>query len=222
MEDANRKATAILLIEAELAGKAPAGWDVQAFDDAPMNIEGAVFQNDPSTAWIVFRSTDSTENWIVNFVFAKKSIAYANQASKIRVHLGFLADYIGYARGFIHAWLADHPEVKNVFAAGHSLGGALATLCAVDLQYNFGDRFTSQDSVECVTFGSPRVGNQAFVESFNRRVPQTFRYRYANDLVTHLPPVAFGFRHVSKTLQLGKFGLPSAKAHYLSNYKQGN
>ncbi|MFZ4617904.1 MAG: lipase family protein, partial [Rectinemataceae bacterium] len=68
--------------------------------------------------------------------------------------------------------------------------------------------------------GAPRVGNKAFMESFNRRVPHTFRYRYANDLVTHLPPAVFGFRHVPQPKQLGKPGFPSAKAHYLSNYKQ--
>lgn len=211
---------AIALIEAELRGAAPDGWTMEAFNDGFLDIEGAIFRDGSTTAYIVFRCTDSTENWFTNFVFVKKSLAYGNKASKVRLHLGFFLDYTGYARGFIHSWLKDHPEVKGVVVAGHSLGGALATLCAVDLQYNFGDRLVGEDAVECITFGSPRVGNKAFVESFNKRVPLTLRYRYANDIVTHLPPVLFGFKHVAATLQLGKPGWPSAKAHELANYKK--
>jgi len=209
----------ITLIEAELQGAAPGGWTMDAFDDGSLDIEGAIFRDGSATAYVIFRCTHSTENWFENFIFAKKSLAYGNKSSKIRLHLGFFLDYTGYVRGFIHAWLKDHPDVKSVVVGGHSLGGALATLCAVDLQYNFSDRFVDENSVGCITFGSPRVGNKAFVESFNKRVPLTLRYRYANDIVTHLPPELFGFKHVATTIQLGKPGWPSAKAHALENYK---
>ena len=51
-------------------------------------------------------------------------------------------------------------------AAGHSLGGALATLAAhefrtVALSYGV-DR-----DLACYTFGAPRVGNHAFAREFN-------------------------------------------------------
>ncbi|MFZ4618585.1 MAG: lipase family protein, partial [Rectinemataceae bacterium] len=130
------KAKAIALIEAELGGAVPEGWTMEAFDDGFLDIEGAVFRDGSATAWFIFRCTDSNKNWFTNFIFAKKSIAYGNEVSKVRLHLGFFLDYTGFARGFVHAWLKDHPEVTSVVMAGHSLGGALATLCAVDVQYN--------------------------------------------------------------------------------------
>jgi predicted lipase len=44
----------------------------------------------------------------------------------------------------------------HVFCTGHSLGGALATLCALEMRQRLGLR------VELYTFGSPRVGSPQF------------------------------------------------------------
>ncbi len=52
--------------------------------------------------------------------------------------------------------LSVHPSAP-LFIAGHSLGGALATLCAVDVRA----RLAAPD-VRLFTFGSPRVGNAVF------------------------------------------------------------
>ena len=53
--------------------------------------------------------------------------------------------------------------------AGHSLGGALATLAAHDLQAEF--RFPR---LHCYTFGAPRTGNHAFAAQTSRMVPETW------------------------------------------------
>lgn len=54
-------------------------------------------------------------------------------------------------------------------AAGHSLGGALASLAAYDIAVELG-----LSHVECVTFGAPRVGNRPFVAHYNRLVKDTW------------------------------------------------
>lgn len=64
-------------------------------------------------------------------------------------------------------------------AAGHSLGGALATLAAhefrtVALSYGV-DR-----DLACYTFGAPRVGNHAFAREFNN--VRTSGYRCCHHL----------------------------------------
>ena len=45
----------------------------------------------------------------------------------------------------------------KVMVTGHSLGAAIATHCAVDLFMNVGIK-----DFELYTFGSPRVGDDAF------------------------------------------------------------
>lgn len=49
---------------------------------------------------------------------------------------------------------------SRVLCCGHSLGGALATLASAWASYEYPDA-----DVRCVTLGSPRVGNPAFVDA---------------------------------------------------------
>ena len=46
------------------------------------------------------------------------------------------------------------------------------------------------------TAGSPRVGNQAFVNAYNSQVPFTTRVVHNDDTVPHLPSLLAGFHHV--------------------------
>lgn len=47
---------------------------------------------------------------------------------------------------------------------GHSLGGALATFCALDLEEIYG-------SLNLYAFGCPRVGNDAFAKYQEKMIP---------------------------------------------------
>ena len=67
--------------------------------------------------------------------------------------------------------------------AGHSLGGALATLAA----HSFATRaleLGAQPAVTCYTFGSPRAGNPAFAREYTQLVPDT--WHVINDQVLGL------------------------------------
>ncbi len=57
--------------------------------------------------------------------------------------------------------------------AGHSLGGALATLAAYDLK-NVAAKHNLDVQVSCYTYGAPRVGNHAFAEDFDRIINDCF------------------------------------------------
>lgn len=87
----------------------------------------------------------------------------------------------GYGRTFdelrapLDAWLRDTPG--RTIATGHSLGGALATLCAADFP-----------AVELVTFGAPRVGTDTL--RLGPRQPVR-RYVHCCDLVPRVPPARF-------------------------------
>lgn len=163
--------------------------------------------------YIAFRGTDSKINRINNLCFCKKTIPYGNNDSKIRIHCGFLKGYAS-VRNKIHKLIGKH--ICEVLITGHSLGAALAVLCAVDIQYNFPDK-----DIEVYAFGCPRIGNEAFVKSYNKRVFKTLRFNNGNDIVTKIPPAIFGYRHVGTEIHTGKARLPLAisfSAHTPQNY----
>jgi predicted lipase len=114
----------------------------------------------------------------------------------------------------IHARVSE--DIKRIMITGHSQGAALAVLCAVDLEYNFPDK-----EIEVILFGCPRVGNEAFAKSFNRRVCKTVRVENGNDIVTKVPPKLLGYCHVGAKMHIGAIRIPgiiSLKAHYPHEY----
>ncbi len=150
---------------------------------------------------IVFRGSDSRVDWKQNFRFM--TVAYGNKKSKIRIHKGFYKKYQS-VRDLIHALLQYYLEKympAKIFVTGHSLGAALAQLCAVDIQYNF--QKNSAFDLVCYAFGSPRLGNRYFVKSFLKRIVNFRSFRNGCDIVTYIP-FLFGYRETGKLTQIGK------------------
>lgn len=155
-----------------------------------------------SICTIVFRGTDTAEEWRSNFAFCRKKIPYGNANSDVRVHEGFISAYSStLVRKRIHELVPKRP--CRVIVTGHSRGAALAALCALDLQYNF-----PYLDIEAYLFGCPRIGNGAFARSYNKRVCKTLRVQNGNDIVTKLPPAFMGYRHVGICVNIGKIRLP--------------
>jgi triacylglycerol lipase len=80
---------------------------------------------------------------------------------------------------------------KTIWITGHSLGGALAELCAAQAM------FVSRIPVQGVyTFGQPRVGNKDFANAVNEKLGSGI-YRFVNDrdIVPRVPLFSMGFCH---------------------------
>jgi predicted lipase len=75
---------------------------------------------------------------------------------------------------------------------GHSLGGALAMLAALDINTNF----KLPQRVRVYTFGTPRLGNVAFSTAYDARVPATFRVVVDGDFVAGMPKMFGVYRCV--------------------------
>ena len=81
---------------------------------------------------------------------------------------------------------------KEIFFTGHSLGAALAALAIA--------RFDGGNA-SLYTFGSPRVGNQAFLNQLRGKTALGhFRFVDHQDLVTRVPPALFWYAHPAGTL----------------------
>ena len=150
---------------------------------------------------IVFRGTDSQKNWINNLCFCKKTIPDREQNKRLKVHKGFLEGYES-VRQKIRNLIPE--EVCKIKVAGHSLGAALAILCALDLKSSF-----KNADLEVYLFGCPRVGNKEFAKAYNKYVFKTLRIVNGNDIVTKLPPVFLGYKHVGILIHTGASPKPA-------------
>jgi triacylglycerol lipase len=173
------------------------------------------FENRNQCLYFAFSGTSNLKDIAYDLTFCKKVIPYDNNSTDIRVHGGFLTKYKNEFRYMCHTKIKENDNIKDIVITGHSLGGAIATLCAVDLQYNFNNK-----NITCVTFGSPRVGNQAFTDSYIKRVPDTYRIVNGNDLITHLPFKFLDYIHVCEGIIIGKYQeIPSFKNHNIKEYE---
>ncbi|KAG1456931.1 hypothetical protein G6F56_006724 [Rhizopus delemar] len=82
------------------------------------------------------------------------------------------------------------PPSYKVVIVGHSLGGALACLCASSLRTT--KLLTDRTMTVCTLF-SPRVGNQAFLDSIQG--VEIIRMINPAHIMTHLPPSTSGLLH---------------------------
>lgn len=133
---------------------------------------GVMLLDPGGTVWIVFRGTSTKQEWEHDFDF---------------VHADFLVEEKTFrcARGFIGVFSEVYGQVKDelknrtcdVVVTGHSLGAALATLCAGALVSH------PAHYVQCYNFGGPRV-------CFDLTLPaRTMVWRINNtcDIVQQLP-----------------------------------
>lgn len=86
------------------------------------------------------------------------------------------------------------PDINNanVYITGHSLGGALATIAALDITR----KNKLNNPINLYTFASPRVGDNIFADKFNEFISKdkikAFRFANSEDLVPKIPlPVWF-------------------------------
>jgi Lipase (class 3) len=98
---------------------------------------------------------------------------------------------------------------------GHSLGGALATLLALDVAAN--GKFL-QPTV--YTYASPRTGDPSFADTYNQVVPDTCRVANRFDLVPKvpLPPL---YEHVNALFELNpmlRVKMDLICEHHLTSY----
>ncbi|CAI9118737.1 OLC1v1020342C3 [Oldenlandia corymbosa var. corymbosa] len=163
---------------------------------------------------IAFRGTQekSLQNWVEDLYWKQLDIDYPG-IDNAMVHHGFYTAYHNTTlRPGILSALERGKELfgdLKIMVTGHSMGGAMAAFCALDLVVNTGAK-----DVQVVTFGQPRIGNAAFASYYSQMVPYTFRITHEHDIVPHLPPYYQHFpqktyRHFPREIWLYNLGFGS-------------
>ncbi|KAL2262713.1 hypothetical protein VTK26DRAFT_364 [Humicola hyalothermophila] len=146
---------------------------------------------DPVDQLIVlsFRGSSSIENWIANLLFAQVP---CDLVDGCLVHAGFYASWgevASEALAAVQAAKAANPSYR-VVVTGHSLGGAIGTLAVAYVR-------RAGIEADLYTYGSPRVGNTAFVRHVTDQPGVEARLTHDDDPVPRLPPMIANYRHTS-------------------------
>ncbi|ORZ37865.1 class 3-domain-containing protein [Catenaria anguillulae PL171] len=116
-------------------------------------------------------------------------------AGDISVHKGFTDVYNAIRSQVLSTVreLATANPDYTVVSTGHSLGGALATIAAVDL---VGTNTVPASRIELASFHSPRVGNSNLSSLVSRIGFRAIdRIVQDNDIVPSIPPRFLGYEH---------------------------
>lgn len=167
------------------------------------------------TIYITFRGTYSKDDVWIDSDFAKIECKFLNGKC---VHKGFLNRYLQLQkdmRRLIEKKVdiyrkKEKKDIKKIVITGHSLGGALSTLAALDLQQNQEvffenskeDKNHAKIPVKLITFCSPRVLS---FEAYNyvteeNILPQkgengAIRIYRHGDVVSSMPFGSMGYKH---------------------------
>ncbi len=143
----------------------------------------------PEYVVIIFRGTEPTE--MSDITADLKAFQTKGSLGKGDVHVGF-KDALDEIWEDLSSWVHKKKGNRKIITCGHSLGGALATLCASRL-----------DADKCYTYGSPRVGDREWVSKFTTK---HYRVVNNNDVVPKVPLYIMGFRHTCAPVYLSYTG----------------
>lgn len=170
------------------------------------------FRRNGNALNLYFQHSNGGTDWKNNFDFPAKP--YRDMEHKWYCHRGFLKVWKS-----IEPYIADminDPTIKNIEIAGYSHGAAIAAMCYEYVKYNRPDV-----TVSGVGFGAPRVlwgfASKAVLDRFKGFVV----VRNSKDIVTHVPPAFFGFRHVGEVLKIGGKSKGLINDHRPENYVEG-
>ncbi|WP_134704863.1 lipase family protein [Ammoniphilus sp. YIM 78166] len=156
---------------------------------------------------VAFRGTETNWDRLTDLSTRPVSFPFVPQGGEVA--RGFLILY-RLIRFQLGNTLGKLSSQKRLFVTGHSLGGALATMAALDIAVN-----TKFKRPIVYTFASPRVGTSTFADTYNRIVKCSFRIYNVNDLIPRLP---LNFTHVQKPFLINFRTSSIVGNHRMTNY----
>lgn len=182
-------------------------------------------ETEGNTLYLCFQWSDGKQDWRNNFDFPVKP--YDDMGIKWHCHRGFLRVWKA-IKPYISAAVHDK-RIKKIVVIGYSHGAAIATLAH---EYVWYEREDLRDTLEGYGFGCPRCYWGRMNAGLKERWKHFYPIRNVNDVVTHMPPRIFGFRHVNKVVKIGERGqykidwkqkpfgrkFPFTYAHYPEEY----
>ncbi|MCL6501525.1 MAG: lipase family protein [Pirellulales bacterium] len=150
-----------------------------------------------NVAVIAFRGTDDPADWLVNLK------ALSMRTPHGRVHRGFASTYTKLEKEVMAALQKQQP--KHLWVTGHSLGGALAVVCA--------HRLIEIEKLPLhgvITFGQPMVAKKGLADYLDKQLLGRYaRIVNGADIVPQVPPA---YAHCGSLLHLTDDGIRRSEA----------
>lgn len=178
-------------------------------DNSKKGIDGHVIEYN-NVAYIWFEPTNHKSDWWINFNATGVNVndytlvdtrhVYGDE----KVHKGWIESFENIQGVIDSIPKLLHKDTVDIIISGHSLGAAIASLSSMYLADNYPGY-----NYEVYLFGSPKVGNNAFVELQQFLVTNTFSFHFKDDIVGLLPYnflfliTGCIYEHVSYQIQLG-------------------
>ncbi|EGR0061982.1 lipase family protein [Vibrio vulnificus] len=124
---------------------------------------------------VSIRGTQNANDWVTN-----ANIGYKGSPNGSIAHAGFINSFNS-IKNQLKQHLSKNRAPKKIHCVGHSLGGALASLCADWLKSEYACR------VNLYTFGAPRVGLEQYAIKSGNRADKIFRCTHGGDPVPMIP-----------------------------------
>ncbi len=183
----------------------------------PLRIPAGFVAERRKNFYLIFRGTQTVEEWVGDFNIRLSPYLVQGYG---RVHGGFLRTYNSIRKEIMQS-LSVIGRTNRLLVAGHSLGAAMATLALPDIEASLKVKVVS-----VFTFGSPRVGDDAFARAYNTAFGRrSFRIVNTSDIVTSVPPPApfagkIGgyFSHVDTPIDMNVQTNESGQNHHMNTY----
>jgi len=167
--------------------------------------------------FVIFRGTRTPTEWVNNMNAKLIPFSINNTGN---VHEGFFNLYMD-IRDDVLGPLASVHDKPKIYVAGHSLGATFASFAAYDIEITTGRKVHS-----LYTFGSPRLGDDEFVNAFNKKLSErAFRIANSSDIITEVPfPTEFAgflgeyFSHVETPVLFTVQNKDIEKNHIMETY----
>ncbi len=147
----------------------------------------AFIAKDGMSVYLSFKGSQEAADWLTNAKFLPTTSELG-----VKVHSGFVD-------ALDEVWAEIESRVVAaglpVTVTGHSLGAALASLAAIRLAKK------DQQIAAVYTYGQPRTGHSSFRKLYESALgSKTYRFVNHIDLVTRVPLLLQGYRHVGRRM----------------------
>jgi uncharacterized membrane protein YkvA (DUF1232 family)/uncharacterized membrane protein YgcG len=170
---------------------------------------------DGKTIVVSVRGTSSLEEIDTDANIAKVPYEHRllGEQPDVLVHDGFHKAFISIRDRTIDA--VQNSAGDSLLVTGHSLGGALAVLLSLEISMAPTAAGLSRSTpIECITFGAPQIGNQAFANLAKDNIPSAYRFTNTADPVPRLLSLC-GFVHSHEDVNLDGFNVEGAAVEAL-------